>query len=592
MAVNSYKEDEEVAHIGKWQLFKRLFKYLWKYKWTVILILALIIFRTVIRIINPLFIEAGIDDYIGKGDFKGLLILGAVITVLNIITVLSVKWRIYITSKVTNKAVMEIRQDLYNHIQTLDFKFFDSRPTGKILSRIIQDVNSLKSFFESCITTLLPELGTVVAVLIIMICKNPKLSLASLFSLPLLIAGMFFINIRGKKLWTLKRKKSSNYSAYLHESISGNKVVQQFTAEKETNEECDRLSDEDRKSFINAVCCSDAFMSIVVITEALGTMALYFAGIKILGIDNVSVGTYIAFGTYLTMFWEPISELASFYNQLVSNVAAAERVFEVLDTVPEIRNKENAAPLPPIKGEVQFDHVDFGYNDEVQVLKDVNFTIKPGETIALVGPTGAGKTTIVNLVSRFYDATGGKVKIDGFDVKDVTLESMRSQMGVMTQDTYLFSGTIRENIRYGKLDATDEEIENAAKAVHADDFISKLPKGYDTELTERGGGLSNGQKQLVAFARTMLSQPKILVLDEATSSIDTKTEILVQQGIEVLLKGRTSFVIAHRLSTIKNADRIFVINNQGIVEQGSPAELMALKGEYYRLYMAQFAEIA
>lgn len=592
MAVNSYKDDEQTHEISKKVLFQRIMKYVMKYWKTIALILALIVFRTVVRIINPLFMEAGIDDYIAVGNFKGLLILGAIVTGINILTVLSVKLRIFITEKVTSKIVMEIRQDLYNHIQYLDFKFFDSRPTGKILSRIIQDVNSLKNFIENCITSLIPELGTLIAVLIIMFAKNAKLAAFSLLSVPVLMIGIYFAQIKGRKKWQIVRKKSSNSSAFVHEDLSGIKVVQQFNAEEETKEESDILFKDHRKSFIQAILYSDLFFANVNFTQALGTALMYFAGIMIVGIDNISVGTYIAFGTYLTMFWDPISTLASFYNQLVSNISAAERVFEVLDTEPEIKDKENAEELPEIKGEVTFDNVKFGYNETATVLQDVSFNIKPGETIALVGPTGAGKTTVVNLISRFYDVTGGAVKIDGYDVRDVKIESLRRQMGVMTQDTYLFSGTIRENIRYGNLDATDEEIEAAAKAVHAHEFISNLPKGYDTELTERGGGLSNGQKQMVAFARAMINKPKILILDEATSSIDTKTEILVQTGIEAMLEGRTSFVIAHRLSTIKNADRIFVINDKGIVEQGTPDELMALKGHYYDLYMAQFKDIA
>ncbi len=592
MAVNSYKEDEQVHEITKKEMFKRLTKYLMNYKWTILAILFLILFRTIVRIINPLFMEMGIDDYIAKGNLKGLFVLGIVVAVINLVTVLSVKLRMFITAKVTNKVIMEIRQDLYDHIQTLDFKFFDSRPTGKILSRIIQDVNQLKNFFENCITTLLPQLGTVIAVFAIMMIKNWKLALCSLCSIPILMLGVYLIQIKGRPRWQDMRKKSSNYSAFVHEDLSGIKIVQQFNAEQETNEESDMLSEEHRKSFIRAILWGDAFMSNVHITEAIGTAALYFFGIKLFGVDSISLGTYIAFGTYLTMFWEPITELAHFYNQLVSQMASAERVFEVLDTEAEIKNKADATTLPEIVGNVNFDNVTFGYTDESNVLENVSFDIKPGETIALVGPTGAGKTTIVNLISRFYDIKGGSIKIDGKDIRDVTLHSLRSQMGIMTQDTYLFSGTIRENIRYGKLEATDEEVYAAAKAVHADEFITKLADGYDTVLTERGGGLSNGQKQLVAFARAMISNPKVLILDEATSSIDTKTEIVVQQGIDAMLEGRTSFVIAHRLSTIKNADRIFVVNNKGIMEEGDHNQLMDKKGEYYKLYMSQFENIA
>lgn len=315
---------------------------------------------------------------------------------------------------------------------------------------------------------------------------------------------------------------------------------------------------------------------------------LYFTGIVILGTDKVSIGTLIAFGTYISMFWHPIMNLSNFYTQLITNISGAERVFEIMDAKADITDAQGVAAMPPIVGEVRFDHVSFSYDGSVNVLDDISFTIPPGKTIALVGPTGAGKTTIVNLISRFYDVQKGNVFIDGFDVKKVSIESLRIQMGIMTQDNFLFSGTIKDNIRYGRLNATDEEIIRAAKAVNAHDFIIKLENGYDTELSERGGGLSAGQKQLLAFARTMVSNPKILILDEATSSIDTKTELLVQSGIEALLKGRTSFVVAHRLSTIQKADCIFYIDDGKILEQGAPQELMERKGAYYQLYMTQF----
>lgn len=318
-------------------------------------------------------------------------------------------------------------------------------------------------------------------------------------------------------------------------------------------------------------------------------MALYMVGVWALGIDNVSIGTYVAFGSYVGMFWQPIMNLSNFYNQFVNAASGAERIFEIIDNEPKVVSAIDAPKMKPIQGSVDFKNVTFGYIDDVDVLKNVDFSVKEGETIALVGPTGAGKSTVVNLVSRFYDVKSGQILVDGTDIRSVNLESLRTQMGVMTQDNYIFSGTIRENIMYGKLDATEEEMLAASRAVHADDFISKLKDGYDTKLTARGGELSNGQRQLVAFARTMLSNPRILILDEATSSIDTKTELLVQAGIASMLKGRTSFVIAHRLSTIQNADRIFVIDKGGIIESGTPKELMEKKGEYYKLRQAQFA---
>lgn len=588
MAFNSYKQDEDLKATSRTKTLLRLFSYLLRHKKTIIIVLAIMAFCTAVGIMNPLFMEWAIDDYISVKNFKGLIKLVALALSLNLLMVVAVKVRMFIMSKLSNKVLLEIRDELYTHIQKLDLKFFDSRPTGKILARIIGDINSLRDVLENSVTTVLPNLVTIISVVVIMFSKNAKLALASLSTLPLMIVLIVLIQVKSEQKWRIVRKKSSNLNAFLHEDLSGIKVVQSFNAEKETDAEFDDLVGQHRKSFVDAVKIADWFFATVDLCWGLGTFALYFVGIKILGTDSISIGTYVAFGTYIGMFWQPIQNLSNFYNQLITNISGAERVFEIMDTKPEITDKQNAAELPSIKGEVEFRNVSFAY-DKKNVLHNVSFKIKSGETIALVGPTGAGKTTVVNLISRFYDASQGDVLIDGHNIKDVTIESLRKQMGVMTQDNYLFSGTVKENIRYGKLDATDDEIIAAAKSVHADDFISKLKGGYDTVLTERGGGLSNGQKQLLAFARTMVSMPKILILDEATSSIDTQTEILIQKGIASLLKGRTSFVIAHRLSTIQNADRIFVVDDGHIVEEGTPSSLMAKKGFYYNLYMAQFS---
>ena len=372
-------------------------------------------------------------------------------------------------------------------------------------------------------------------------------------------------------------------------------VVQSFRAEDETREIFGGLTDEHQAAYVDAVRYADMFGPVIDLCWGIGAMMLYLTGVRFLGFEKVSVGLLVAFGTYINMFWSPIMNLSNFYNNLVTNLTAAERIFDILDTEADIVDAPNVRELPPVQGKVTFSHVNFTYDRgtpaETKVLKDVSFTVAPGETIALVGPTGAGKTTIVNLISRFYDIEEGVIAVDGYDLTRVSIESLRRQMGVMTQDNFIFHGTVRDNILYGRLDATEEEVIAAAKAVNAHEFIMKMEKGYDTELKEHGAGLSIGQRQLIAFARTMVSDPRILILDEATSSIDTHTEILVQKGIEALLAGRTSFVIAHRLSTIQNADRIFVIDQGGILEQGSPAELMERRGAYYQLYMAQFAGI-
>ena len=593
MSVNSFREDEEQKEVLKFDTLLRLYRYLFRYGKKILLVLFIMCITIAINLVNPLIIERAVNVHIANRDMKGLMLLCLFGVGLNVVNVAGIKLRMYMLAKISNQVLLDIREAVYEHIQKLSFHFFDTRPTGKILARVIGDVNALKNILSDSVTTLIPDFITLVAVAVIMIVKNPKLAIASFVTVPFLIVAMSIIEKLGHKRWQSYRKKTSNMNAYLHENLSGIRVVQSFAAETESLESFTELVDEQKKAFVGAVRVSDMFSPTIEISWGVGGFLLYFIGIRVLGVGAVGVGTFMAFTSYLSMFWSPIRNLANFYNKIVTNISAAERVFDILDTEPDIRDEEGAAQLPRIEGRVEFDHVSFAYSDEpdVMVLKDVSFKVKQGETIALVGPTGAGKSTVINLISRFYNATRGRVLVDDTDVKSVTLKSLREQMGIMTQDNFLFSGTIKDNIRYGKLDDTDDEIIEAARSVHAHDFISKLEKGYDTEINERGTRLSNGQRQLIAFARTMISKPQILILDEATSSIDTHTEALVQQGIEAMLAGRTSFVIAHRLSTIKNADRIFVIDDGQIKESGSHDELLAAKGAYYKLYAAQFKNI-
>lgn len=591
MPVNGIREDEEQKEVLKKDTLIRLYRYLFAYPKELCIVGFIMAITIGISMIGPLLMERAVDVYIAKNDQKGLLYLGGFALCLFLIYGIGMNIRMVIMAKISNEILVKIRENLFEHIQTLSFQFFDSRPTGKILARIIGDVNSLKDVLADSVTKLIPDFLTVIGVAIIMIIKNPYLAMSAIITIPILIAGMFFIQVKAHKLWQVYRKKSSNLNAFVHESLSGIRIVQSFTAEEETKEGFETMVEEHRQSYVDAVRFADGFGPVVEVTWGLGGFLLYFIGIQILGAKEVGVGTFLAFSTYLSMFWSPIRNLANFYNKLTTNLSAAERVFDILDTKPQIADEGKVEELPELKGDITFQNVSFSYdNKESYVLKDVNFHINPGETIALVGPTGAGKTTIVNLISRFYDVTEGEIKVDGYSLKDVSLHSLRKQMGVMTQDNFLFSGTVLENIRYGRLEATKEEVIEAAKAVHAHDFIMQLEKGYETELSERGSQLSIGQRQLLAFARTMVSNPRILILDEATSSIDTHTEQLVQQGIETLLKGRTSFVIAHRLSTIRKADRIFVIDKGNIAEAGNHEELMKQKGAYYQLYMSQFQE--
>ena len=589
MAINSTREDEELKESIKLDVMKRLFKYLLGYKKEIALVTVLIIITVGIGIAFPLLIQYTIDVPIIQGNVPLLFIMvgvGVALAVLNMVC--NMIWR-KVMARVSNDVVLKIRRELYVHIQHLGVDFFDSRPAGKILARVTGDVNSLKDVLASTITQLIPEAFTVVAVVIVMVIVSPTLTLAAVAAIPIIIIGVFFCEIIAHKRWQVMRKKDSNMAAFIHEDISGIGIIQSFCAEKEAVNEFDEIVDDHKESFRKAVQVADLFSPTIEISYGVGSFLLYFLAIKVLKIDVSSVGTLTAFAMYMGMFFGPIRNLANYYNKLITNMSAAERIFEIMDTEASVKNADTAYELPPMEGRVSFEHVAFAYPDEPEklILTDVNFEAKQGETIALVGPTGAGKTTIVSLISRFYNASKGKVCIDGNDVNMVDITSLRRQLGIMTQDNYLFSGTIKDNIKYGKEDATEEEIINAAKAVHAHDFIMKLEKGYDTEVTERGGGLSIGEKQLIAFARTLVQDPKILILDEATSNIDTRTEILVQQGIEELLKKRTSFVVAHRLSTIRNADRIFVIDDGGILEQGSHDELISKKGAYYNLYSAQ-----
>lgn len=590
MSVNSARQDELQREVSKKDTLIWMYSYLLSYKKTLALVSALILVTLAATLAGPLMIERAVDVYVANSDIRGLARLAVLALIVYSAYAICTRNYMIVMEEATNQILLTIRHQLYSHIQTLSFHFFDSRPTGKILARVVGDVNSLRDVYSESVTKLLPDLLLLIGVATIMLLKNWQLALATLLMVPVLALFMFLIQFKAHRLWQVHRKKNSNLNAFIHEDFSGIRIVQSFAAEQEKQSDFNVCAEEFSQSFIDAVRVEDLFGALVEITWGVGGFLLYFIGIEIVGADKIGVGTFLAFSSYLGMFWNPIRNLASFYNKIVTNISAAERIFDILDTPSEIADREGATELPQIKGEVQFDHVDFAYTDEPDrlVLEDVSFTAQPGETIALVGPTGAGKTTIVNLISRFYDVTAGHIRIDGNDLQGVTLRSLRSQMGVMTQDTFLFTGTVRENICYGRSDATEEEMIAAAKAVNAHEFIMKMEKGYDTEISERSGQLSIGQRQLLAFARTMVSDPRILILDEATSSIDTHTERMVQEGIEALIKGRTSFIIAHRLSTIRNADRIFYIDAHGIVESGNHESLMAQKGAYYKLYESQF----
>lgn len=588
MPINNFREDEELVQSLNITIIKRLMSYLGPYMGPVIKTLLLMAVVIMVELSNPYLMKLGIDKYIAEGDWENLFLLGGIMILINVVAVVCSRLRMLIMGRVSNSILLTIRQQLYSHIQKLSFSFFDSRSAGKILARIIGDVNSLNDVFANSVTSLIPELVKIAAVVVIMMVMNYRLGLVALATLPFMLVTFFFISTVSRKRWQLHRKKSSNLNAFTHEDFSGIRVVQSLAAEQETSGVFLELCNEWKDSFVRAVRINDFFWPTVEMSWGVGTILVFWFGASMIGTGTITPGLLVAFSSYVSMFWQPIMNISNFYNQLVTNMAGAERIFEILDIEPDIKDRPDAKPLPEIKGDVSFRNVTFGYDEGQTVLNNVSFDVSAGQTIALVGSTGAGKSTVANLISRFYEITSGEVLIDGYNVNNVTLESLRSQIGVMPQDTFLFSGTIMENIRYGKLDATDEEVVEAAKAVSAHEFIMKFEKGYYTDVNERGTRLSAGQRQLIAFARALLANPRILILDEATASIDTHTERLVQQGIRRLLEGRTSFVIAHRLSTIRNADRIMVVEEGGIVESGTHEELIRLKGQYYNLYTSQF----
>lgn len=587
MARNRYDVDEVLETPFDFAHLKRSFVYIKKYKGKMITALALSVFAAISGLLGPLITQYALDNTIPQKNMGQLVLLtlAFVGTIAVSITFSTIRSRIM--TVVGQDIIFDIRTDLFKHLQELPFEYYDNRPHGKILIRVVNYVNSVSDMLSNGIINVILECLNMLFIMIFMFFVNVKLSLVVLSGLPIFAVIMMMIKKRQRKAWQDVSNKSSNLNAYLQENITGARVTQIFTREEENAQIFDRLSEKYRKSWINAVKYSNLVWPATDNVSTLVRAAIFVVGLLVLTPAAVSLGTIVAITSYASSFWQPIMNLSNIFNNFINNIAYLERIFETLDEPATIADKPNAQDIGDITGEVKFDDVTFSYEQGKTVLEHISFDVKPGESVALVGPTGAGKSTVVSLLSRFYDLDSGKITIDGKDISQATLHSLRSQMGIMLQDSFIFSGTIYDNIRYGRLDATEEEIREAAKIVCADEFINEMKDGYMTEVNERGSKLSGGQKQLISFARTLLSDPKILVLDEATSSIDARTEKLLQQGLQRLLVGRTSFIIAHRLSTIKNCDKIMYIDNKGIAECGTHDQLIAKKGEYYKLYTAQ-----
>ncbi|WP_066053589.1 ABC transporter ATP-binding protein [Robertmurraya korlensis] len=590
MARNKFNVDEELETPFSMVHLKRLLVYVKPYKRTILFTVLLMIIASGANLIGPYLIKQAIDEEIPSKDSTGLVILAGIYLGALIITGICMKYRIRMMSQIGHNVIKQIRKDLFTHLQKLSFSFFDSRPHGKILVRVVNYVNSLSDLLSNGLINLITDLFSLLVIIGFMLAIDVKLTLAAMAGFPILAAIIFLIKNAQRKAWQNLSNKQSNLNAYIHESINGIKVTQAFVREEENKKIFHGVSNGYRGSWLQAIKVHFLLWPAIENISVLTVSLIYVMGISMIG-SGITVGSLVAFVGYIWMFWTPLANIGNFYNAIINASAYLERIFEMMDEKPTIMNEPGATDLETIKGKVEFSNVVFGYEENDRNLDGINFQVNPGESIAIVGPTGSGKTTIVNLISRFYDINSGQIKIDDVDIKTVSVPSLRKQMGVMLQDPFIFSGTIMDNIRYGRLEATDDEVVEAAKAVQAHDFITQLNDGYNTEVNERGTKLSNGQRQLISFARALLADPKILILDEATSSIDTETELALQKGLEALLSGRTSFIIAHRLSTIQNASRIFFIEKGKIREEGTHEELIQQRGLYWSLYTSQYSSL-
>lgn len=588
-----YKDDDVIDKAFDWKQFTRLFSYMKPYaKQMLPLVSIMMILGTITKLTVPfltsLAIDRAIAPKVGNPSLTLLYSLTAGVIVLYLIQWIAGVYRIKYTNIIGQRVIYDLRSDLFKHIQKLSFNFFDKRPAGSVLVRVTNDINSLQDLFTNGVVNLMIDCVQLLGITIILLLINWKLGLAVMVTVPI----MFFISTKLRQkiriAWQDVRMKNSRINSHLNESIQGIRVTQAYTQERENMNYFDFMNTDSKKSWNKASAMNQAFGPMIEITGGFGTMILFWLGAYLIQSGELTVGLLVAFSSYVSNFWDPINRLGQMYNQLLVAMASSERIFEYLDEQPSVQDNPGAKPLGTIRGDIKFNKVVFEYEKGRAALKGIDLDVKAGQSIALVGHTGSGKSTIINLIGRFYDIKSGKITIDGEDIREVTLDSLRRQIGIVLQDTFIFSGTIRDNIRFGRLDATDEEVENTAKAVDAHDFIMKLPGGYETEVEERGSALSMGQRQLLSFARALLANPRILILDEATASIDTETELKIQEALKILLQGRTSFIVAHRLSTIRHADKIVVLDHGEIKEEGTHRELTSRDGVYNGLIEAQF----
>jgi ATP-binding cassette subfamily B multidrug efflux pump len=566
----------------------RLLATLRPYRWALAGAFILVVVSTVLDLLEPFLMGLAIDRFIAAGDLAGLLRITLIMLGAYLGAWLAKVGQGVVMARVSQKAMRSLRRDLFEHVQTLSLGFFDRHPHGELMSRLTNDMDAISRVLSQNVTDLFAGLLTLVGVLVMMFAINFWLALGSMIVFPVMMWLVGFVGKRTRRGFREYQMRIGQLNGQLEEMFSGQRVIMAFGQEASALADFDAANEIVRQVGLNAQTYAMLVPPLMGILSNANIAVLAGLGGWMTLQGWATVGTIAAFYNYSRKFAAPLRQLGDLYNQVQSALAGAERVFEVIDEVPELQDAPDAPPLEDIQGEVVFDQVDFGYVPGVPVIKDMSLRAEPGQTVALVGPTGAGKTTMVNLLTRFYDIDGGAIYVDGQDIRQVQKASLRRQLGIVLQDTFLFSESVMQNIRYGRLDATDEEVVAAARLANADQFIRRLPQGYDTQLSERGSNLSQGQRQLLAIARAVLADPGILILDEATSSVDTRTEVHIQEALLRLMEGRTSFVIAHRLSTIRDADELLVIDDGRIVERGTHDELLAQRGFYHNLYMSQF----